>query len=242
MLKRTIPVFFIFLFLLFTFKSHSVFTADWRSASREPAGIAPIAAEHPEAIVQVYAARAFSWRGYFSVHSWIATKLPNAEDYRVYQVVGWRSLYDQPVLSIEEEYPDRYWFDNRPEIIQDIRGDLAEEIIEDLDNIVDSYPYKRQYILWPGPNSNTFTAWVGRKIPELRLDLPSTAIGKDFLGTDLFSSAPSGTGYQLSVFGIFGVLLAADEGVEVNIAGLVFGLDPLDLTIKLPLFGKIGFN
>ena len=96
--------------------------------------------------------------------------------------------------------------------------------------------------MWPGPNSNTFTAWVGRKIPELRLDLPSTAIGKDFLGTDLFSSAPSGTGYQLSVFGIFGVLLAAEEGVEVNIAGLVFGLDPLDLTIKLPLFGKIGFN
>ncbi|MEC8875992.1 MAG: DUF3750 domain-containing protein, partial [Pseudomonadota bacterium] len=220
---------------------HDVFTADWRTANREPAGIAPIAENHPEAIVQVYAARAFSWRGYFSVHSWIAIKKTDAKEYKVYQVLGWRSRYNQPVLSIETEHPDRYWFNNRPEVIRDIRGVRAGEIIRNLENIVDLYPYKNHYVLWPGPNSNTFTAWVGRKIPELRLELPSIAIGKDFLGTGFFSTAPSRTGYQVSIFGIFGILLARDEGLEINVAGLVFGVDPLELSLKLPLFGKVGF-
>ena len=135
-------------FLIFALKSHDVFTADWRTANREPAGIAPIAENHPEAIVQVYAARAFSWRGYFSVHSWIAIKKTDAKEYKVYQVLGWRSRYNQPVLSIETEHPDRYWFNNRPEVIRDIRGVRAGEIIRNLENIVDLYPYKNHYVLY----------------------------------------------------------------------------------------------
>ena len=44
------------------------------------------------------------------------------------------------------------------------------------------YPYADSYRVWPGPNSNTFTAFVLREVPELRVDLPPTAIGKDYLG------------------------------------------------------------
>ncbi len=36
---------------------------DWRTASREPAGLAPDPATTPEAVVQVYSARAVYWRG-----------------------------------------------------------------------------------------------------------------------------------------------------------------------------------
>ena len=49
-------------------------SARWSSASRAPAGLAPDPAETPEAVVQVYGARAFSWRGAFAVHTWIAVK------------------------------------------------------------------------------------------------------------------------------------------------------------------------
>ena len=35
---------------------------DWRTASREPAGLAPDPATTQEAVVQVYAARAVRWR------------------------------------------------------------------------------------------------------------------------------------------------------------------------------------
>ena len=78
-------------------------------------------------------------------------------------------------------------------------------------------------------------------MPALRLDLPPTAIGKDFLGTtELIARAPSGSGYQASLFGALGILLAVEEGLEVNILGLTFGIDPLDLALKLPGLGRIG--
>jgi hypothetical protein len=35
--------------------------------------------------------------------------------------------------------------------------------------------------MWPGPNSNSFTAWVGLEVPELELNLPFSAIGKDWM-------------------------------------------------------------
>ena len=64
--------------------------ADWRAASREPAGLAPDPAKTPQAVVQVYSARAVSWRGWFGVHSWIAVKRTNAPEFTVHEVVGWR--------------------------------------------------------------------------------------------------------------------------------------------------------
>ena len=63
---------------------------DFRRADRSSAGIAPPAENTPEAVVQVYTARALNWRGIFAVHSWVATKPENAETYTVHQVIGWR--------------------------------------------------------------------------------------------------------------------------------------------------------
>ena len=51
------------------------------------------------------------------------------------------------------------------------------------------------YRVWPGPNSNTFVAHLGRAIPELRLAMPSTAIGKDYVSLREFvGPSPSHTG------------------------------------------------
>src|SRR3990172_1119898 len=69
---------------------------DYRTANRDSAGIAPDPAETPEAVVQVYAARALNWRGIFGVHTWIATKPENAPHFTVHQVVGWRGFRDLP--------------------------------------------------------------------------------------------------------------------------------------------------
>ena len=49
-------------------------TGDWRTASREPVGLAPDPATTTEAVIQVYGARAVRWRGYFGIHTWIAVK------------------------------------------------------------------------------------------------------------------------------------------------------------------------
>ncbi|MBL6959207.1 MAG: DUF3750 domain-containing protein [Rhodospirillales bacterium] len=216
---------------------------DWRTASREPTGIAPVPAFHPEAVVQVYAARAYSWRGTFGVHSWFAVKAKDAEDFTVYEVIGWRARWGQSVVAVSNRPPDGRWFGNEPEIIADLRGPEAEALIPRIDAAARNYPYADEYTVWPGPNSNTFIAHLARAVPELRVDLPPTAIGKDYLpGGAPFAAAPSGTGYQLSLLGLIGVMAGIEEGLEINILGLTFGIDPKDLAIKLPGVGSVGFN
>jgi hypothetical protein len=213
---------------------------DWRTASRESAGIAPDPAETKEAVVQVYAARAWSWRGILGVHTWISVKPTDAVEFSVYEVIGWRAYRGMSVVSVSNRPADGRWFGAMPTLLADIRGDGVDQIIGRIDEAAKDYPFPDEYRVWPGPNSNTFTAHVARAVPELKLDLPPTAIGKDYLpGNTLVASAPSGTGYQFSLFGLFGVLAGAEEGIEINLLGLTFGVDPADLALKLPAIGRI---
>src|SRR3972149_3974773 len=99
------------------------------------------------------------------------------------------------------------------------RGPGADAATGRISAAVAAYPYADAYRAWPGPNSNTFTAFVARRVPELRLDLPPTAIGKDYLGARPFARAPSGTGWQVSLLGLLGVLIGAEEGFEINLLG-----------------------
>jgi hypothetical protein len=116
-------------------------------------------------------------------------------------------------------------------------------MIEKIRNAVGTYPYPRAYRAWPGPNSNTFLAYIARQLPELGLDLPSNAVGKDFLpGGALFAAAPSGSGFQLSLYGLAGVLIAVKEGIELNLLGLSIGIDAAAPALKLPAIGRLGVN
>ncbi len=222
--------------------TRSVMAGDWRTASREPTGIAPDPAVVKEAVVQVYAARAWGWRGAFGVHSWIAVKPEDAVEYTVYEVIGWRVLHGSPALNVSNRPPDSRWFGSEPEVVSELRGKKAGALIERIDAAARAYPFNDTYRIWPGPNSNTFTAFVARAVPELKVDLPPTAIGKDYLSESFFAPTPSGTGYQVSVFGLFGVLAGVEEGLEVNILGLTFGIDPKGMALKLPLAGRIGLG
>ncbi|NKB20189.1 MAG: DUF3750 domain-containing protein [Alphaproteobacteria bacterium] len=216
---------------------------DWRTATRQSSGLAPKVDTTPEAVVQVYAARAFSWRGAFAVHTWISVKPENAKEYTVYEVMGWYAFGGGSALQIHNDETDRYWFGARPELLTDLRGAKAAKAIKDIRIAVKAYPYAGTYTTWPGPNSNTFTAFVTRRVPELSVDLPPTAIGKDYLpGGSIFGKAPSGGGAQFSIFGALGILVSKDEGIEFNILGLSFGIDPGDLAIRLPGVGKIGLR
>jgi hypothetical protein len=38
--------------------------------------------------------------------------------------------------------------------------------------------------MWPGPNSNSFTAWIGLEVPGLNLDLPVKAIGQSWMQSE----------------------------------------------------------
>ena len=167
---------------------------DWRAASREPAGIAPDPRYIREAIVQVYAARTFSWSGAFAVHTWIALIPKNAETYETTEMLGWGSD-ESYIVTNNVVNPDRYWFGSKPNFIKVLIGEKAEIAISEIQRAIDIYPWPHSYRSWPGRNSNTFTAWIVRHYPSLTADLPPTEIGKDYLGSNRFiSKAPSGAG------------------------------------------------
>ena len=213
---------------------------DWRTASHEPVGLAPDPLATTEPVVQVYAARTWGWRGTFGVHTWVAVKPANAKTYTVYEVIGWRLRWSESVLAISERAPDARWYGNAPELLADKRGEGVDELIAKVDLAAHTYPYASEYTAWPGPNSNTFVAWISRAVPELQVNLPPTAIGKDYLGDRLVASAPSGSGVQFSLGGLLAVTASGVEGIELNILGLTFGIDPFDPAIKLPLVGRVG--
>ena len=214
---------------------------DWWALDRGPSGQAPEPAATPEAVVQVYAARAVSWRGVFAVHTWIAVKARGAAAYTRYEVLGWGVDRGAPAVRVNRTGPDNHWFGDRPEKLVDLRGDGVDAIVAKVEAAVAAYPYPSSYRTWPGPNSNTFTAWVGREVPALRLKLPPTAIGKDYLaGGALAGTTPSGTGVQLSLFGLGGLAVGWEEGIELNVLTLNFGVDLKRPALKLPFVGRLG--
>lgn len=155
---------------------------DWRTASRESARLAPDPATTREAVLQVYGAAAWGWRGWFAIHTWIAAKPTGADTYTVYDVVGWRGYHDSSVMRIYPDIPDRYWFGEKPRLLADYQGDGVDKLIAAVDRAARAYPWKKTYKAFPGPNSNTFTAWIGRQVPQLKLKLPFSAIGSGYRG------------------------------------------------------------
>src|SRR5689334_6472090 len=213
-------------------------SADWRTASHEPVGLAPDPATTPEAVVQVYGARTWGWKGAFGVHTWVAVKPTKAKQWTVYEVIGWRLRWSDNVVSITHRDPDARWYGSAPELYAEKRGEGVDELIARVDKAAAEYPYANEYTLFPGPNSNTFTAHLTRQVPELGVDLPGTAIGKDFLPGRIVDTPASGHGVQLSLGGLLGATLSSVEGIEINVLGLSFGVGQSGL--KLPLVGRIG--
>ena len=170
--------------------------------------------------MQVYGARTWGWRGNFGVHTWVAIKPANAAAYTVYEVIGWRLRWSDSVVAIHARAPDARWYGNEPELYADKRGEEAEKLIPRIDAAARSYPYANEYTAWPGPNSNTFVAWITRAVPELAVDLPPTAIGKDYLGGDILSvPRRAASGVQFSIAGLFALTASGVEGLEVNLLG-----------------------
>ncbi|WP_027133748.1 DUF3750 domain-containing protein [Geminicoccus roseus] len=216
---------------------------DWRSASYAPTDILPSPAAHDEAVVAILAARAWGWRGTFAVHTWLVVKPQGAARYERYEVVGWGVQRGVRAVRQNMRPPDAPWAGNPPSIVRMFTGEAAEEAIPQIEQAIARYPYPERYVIWPGPNSNTFVSYIIRQVPALATEMPAEAVGKDWLASFYpVALATSRTGLQLSLFGLLGLTVALDEGVEVNLLGLVVGLDPLDMAIKLPGIGRIGLR
>jgi Protein of unknown function (DUF3750) len=205
-------------------------------------GLAPGPDDNGESIIHVYAARSYEpVPRMVAVHTWIAYRRAGERQYTLYEAHRFRPhISGRSVRTCKKDYPDRRWHGAAPTLLFELAGEPAERAIAGIEEAVSAYP--GGYRLWPGPNSNTLIAALVRSVDELEVDLPPTAIGKDFLpGWGLFGPAPSGTGWQVSLGGAFSVLIALEEGVEINLFGAVFGLDLSPPAFKLPVVGRLGF-
>jgi hypothetical protein len=211
----------------------------WRDADWSSTGLLPKADGDPTARVIVFTAKTGAWKGIFSVHSWIVLKRAGAARWTRYDVVGW----GQPV-RINNWPADGRWFGNQPVAIADIAGPDAEKLIPRIEAAVADYRFAQagDYRIWPGPNSNSFVASVLRAVPELGVSLPSNAVGRDFRDGVYAGLTDSRTGIELNMNGLAAIKIGWVEGVEVNLLGLVAGLDVRHPGLKLPGFGRIGIE
>jgi len=252
--KRTrIPwIIYLFLFLFACVLTGSIIRSLKNPVERKPTntsdrewaersyGYAPHPDDYHDAIIQVYAARTRGNKKALAVHTWIATKRTGADHYMISQIFGWRLSRRGTALDREPGIPDKSWARNAPTLLLDLRGADVEQLIDKVEKAIDTYPWKDEYTVWPGPNSNTFLAWIGLQVPELKLDLPATAIGKDWRPVSrTFGKSASGTGVQCSLYGLLGITAGFEEGLEINILGLSIELDLFDLGLELPGIGRV---
>lgn len=122
-----------------------------------------------------------------------------------------------------------------------IHGPAAKRVIECLRAEAPQYPNRNFYAPWPGPNSNTFVDVMLRKC-NWEVDLPATAVGKDYRGFFGASLTSGGTGVQLES-PLVGIKIGAREGLEIHILALTFGFDFWPFAIKVPGgVGRIGWE
>jgi hypothetical protein len=241
--RKVLAWFFLAVFLLPVFGAAGALAyrggpTHWSRWDRTVVSRLPDARSHPEARLLVMAGRTRGWKGAVAVHSWIVIKRGNEETWRRYDVAGWGS----PVRL--NWWPPDLWFGEHGSTVVDLKGAQAEALIPRIEAAIKAYPYANHgdYRIWPGPNSNTFVATVLRAVPELGVMLPPNAIGRDFRAMPYAGLTDSGTGIEASLWGLAGVKLGWVEGVEVNVLGLVAGLDLRHPGLKLPGLGRLGFG
>ena len=213
--------------------------ASWRDADWTSAGVLPVADASEEAAVYVLSARTGGLKGAVSEHSWIVVKNPGKASYERWDKVGWGS----PIRR--NAYPaDGRWYSNAPRVILARNGPAAEALIPGIRAAIAAYPFAQAggYHIFPGPNSNTFIAHVLRHVPGLTATLSPLAVGRDYPSEGQLAYYDADRGdLRLSLLGYAGVTIGRSAGLELNFLGLVAGIDPGRLGIKIPAFGTFAF-
>ncbi|WP_182084982.1 DUF3750 domain-containing protein [Aureimonas sp. ME7] len=207
--------------------------SSWREADWSSAAVLPAPTASQEAAVYILAARTGGLKGALSEHSWVVLKPAGARTYERFDKVGWGSPIRRNGYAA-----DGRWYSNTPRIVAELQGRAAETAIPQIRAAIDDYPFAARggYRIFPGPNSNSFVAHVLRNVPSLGAVLPPAAVGRDFPVDGKLLSFDGE--FRASLFGYAGVAVGATSGLEVQILGLVAGVDPFRGLLKVPGFGS----
>lgn len=241
-MKRVALAIFL-IYLLPTFASAAYWALQkrpgrWSEANWGSAKLLPDPATQPDAAVYVFSATTGGLKGAVSSHAWIVIKNKNARTYSRYDKVGWGSPIRRNGWAA-----DAFWYSNEPHIVAQFSGAAAERLIPDVEAAIAAYPYSQpgSYTIWPGPNSNSFVAFVLRSVPQLGAVLPPHAVGRDYLPNGKFLHVDEDwRDFHVTLRGLAGISVGARSGLEVHFLGLVAGLDLSRPGIKIPAIGRIG--
>ena len=210
---------------------------NWRSADWGSSSLLAGDPDKGQSAIYIMAARTGGFKGAFAVHSWILIKRANQNGYDRYDKVGW----GDPVRK-NHRVADANWYSNSPFVVERITGSKAAALIPKVEQAIAAYPYAKRgdYTLWPGPNSNTFVSTVLREVPELDAELPPNAVGRDYLGENVWYMRESdGSDTHISLGGLVGMSFGETTGFELHFMGQSLGFDFKKPAIKLPAFGRL---
>lgn len=167
-------------------------------------------------------------------HGWIIVHVPGENDFHRFELLGSGG-------HSHTSDPFSYFGDAKIALHALIDTSRASEMVSCLDKETTRYNDDHpDYWPIPGPNSNTFVDTLMRRC-DIHVDLPTTAIGKDYRGPIGISQTSGGTGVQLESW-VVGLRIGLKEGVELHFLSLGFGVDVWPPAILVPVNpGRIGF-
>ena len=178
------------------------------------------------------------WYARFADHLWVDVKGSGG-----WKRVEWNSRIDEVrVRPLDENsaISDSRW-GMQVRVIEWFGGPCALPMGEHIAKIAKTFPHRADYQAWPGPNSNTFVAWLARETPGMWIYLPTTAVGKDYATWLRAGITPTRTGLEFETM-LLGAEIGLREGVELQFLGLAVGVGIWPPSIKLPFLPAIPFD
>jgi hypothetical protein len=165
-------------------------------------------------------------------HPWFAVREKGKSDWDLFEVGGGGSTSE---ASKNSPYVDPILHG----VWRGAEGERAAECVRRVGPQV-KQQIERDYIFYPGPNSNTFGDVVLRTC-KLAASLPSTSVGKDWRGLVGAGITTERTGIQIET-PVLGLKVGLKEGIELHVIGLAIGVDFWPPAIIVPVGpGRIGF-
>lgn len=198
--------------------------------------------EEPPWIVAVKSCRVSDsqpWIARTAQHTWIDVKGGSEDDWYRFEVPGRGGVRNRAIDGAAARRDVRWGEEAR--VVRLVAGEEARAAAAALAAAAEGYEDKARYRAWPGPNSNTYTARLGRRTPGLAFELDHNAAGKDYAPLFRLGGTTTKTGIAADT-PFLGFAVGLREGLELHLIQVTFGVSLFPPALKVPVLPRIGFR
>lgn len=178
------------------------------------------------------------WYSQFAEHGWFDVR--DQDGWTRVEVMNRGSGVQVAEIDLDAARADTRFGGRSVHVHAVYTGAAARAMVPVLLERAPAYPWSDDYAPWPGPNSNTFAAWLSREVPGLWTEPYGAALGKDYPDNGWLQAGltTTRTGVQLDTPYV-GAQVGLAEGVELHLLGLTLGVDLWPPQVKLPFLPAI---